>query len=130
MRHLGRDSARAACDGVPPALHKTPQNVMWPVGAAHGPTMQVAFVLRLGTSFRKPVLARASAGLLLALSALLAWTGDVRAQCAGAGCVVTTTADTLAGAGTSLRDAITYANSHPGTSAAFLPVDGESRRRF
>jgi autotransporter-associated beta strand protein len=59
------------------------------------------------------------AALLLALSALLAWTGELRAQCGGAGCVVTTSADTLAGAGTSLRDAITYANANPGTTITF-----------
>ena len=62
---------------------------------------------------------RAGAALLVAISAALLWASDVQAQCAGTSCVVTTNADTLAGAGTSLRDAITYANAHPGTAVTF-----------
>ncbi len=62
---------------------------------------------------------RAGVALLVAISAASVWASDVQAQCAGTSCVVTTNADTLAGAGTSLRDAITYANAHPGTAVTF-----------
>ena len=56
---------------------------------------------------------------MVAFSAILAWSTAAQAQCAGTSCVVTTNADTLAGAGTSLRDAIVYANANPGTSVTF-----------
>lgn len=69
--------------------------------------------------FSRPKLRRAGVALLVAISAASVWASDVQAQCAGTSCVVTTNADTLAGAGTSLRDAITYANAHPGTAVTF-----------
>ena len=70
--------------------------------------------------FSRPKLRRAGVALLVAISAASVWASDVQAQCAGTSCVVTTNADTLAGAGTSLRDAITYANAHPGTADELL----------
>src|SRR5204862_4070568 len=44
---------------------------------------------------------------------------EAHAACAGMTCTVTTNADTLVGAQTSLRDAIVYANTNPGTSITF-----------
>ncbi len=57
---------------------------------------------------------------LLAAMALavvsLVLAGAAQAQCSGTSCTVTTAADTLGGPQTSLRDAITYADSNPGTT--------------
>ena len=66
---------------------------------------------------RTLVAALAVAGI--SLSGADAWAG-----CSGTTCIVDTTEDTLAGAQTSLRDAMTYANSNPGTSITFsLPAN-------
>jgi hypothetical protein len=55
------------------------------------------------------------------ISAAIAVAGapPARAACTINACTVETNADTLGGAQTSLRDAITYANANPGTAITF-----------
>jgi CSLREA domain-containing protein len=58
------------------------------------------------------------------------WLGSVpaSAQCAGTSCVVTGSADTTNGnSNPTLRDAILYANSNPGTTITFSSaIDGQT----